>query len=434
MFKMTKMTGPLGSVCATAAVALGLLLGATTAQSATVEKDGDVCTAIRDLPIGSKLWDVEFTDNISMAENYDEFDVSNSTDAETVVETVAAALRAEGDCARVGLTSDSKDSSTVYRVPFEFVEDNNNLVRVAAATGDGQGGWADTESFPAFDYMDASVSPRIMEASGLGRPKGNQAPVADAGAPVDAAVGQAIEFDGSGSNDLDGSISSYQWEFGDGATRKGRKVTYTYSAAGSYTVTLTVTDNAGTPNSDTTPANIGGSSAPPIANAGGPYVAEVDTPVQFDAGLSTDPDGSIDSYRWNFGDNTTGKGERPKHTYTSSRQFTATVTVTDNSGESDSASSNVDIRLGGKPPDADVGGPYAGVVGEPVQFEGGGSSNAVSWSWDFGDGTTGKGKRPTHTYETAGVDGIAFPTVTLTVRSENGQGDSESTVVVVTRP
>jgi PKD repeat protein len=428
---------------ASGAVAISLLFGLATAQATTVEKDGDVCTAIRDLPIGGKLWDVEFTDNISMEESYGEqqlgraeFDVNNSDDAETVVEAVAAALRAEGDCLRVGLTSNSKDSSTTYRVPFDYTEAEPGgtpitikRVEVATGSGNGQGNWADTDDFDLFDYEDASVCPRLTESSGGGEPpQGNQAPVADAGGPVEGAVGAAIQFDGSGSNDLDGSISSYRWEFGDGTSRKGKKVSNTYSAAGTYNVTLTVTDNGGRPSSDTTQAKIGSSSSPPVADAGGPYEGAVNAKVQFDASRSNDPDGNIASYSWDFGDGASGKGKKPKHAYSSSGKFTATITVVDNSGESDTESTNVEIGQGGKAPEAKAGGPYVGVTDRPVSFNGGRSSgNISSYSWDFGDGTSGKGKAPTKTY-----DSVGFYTVTLTVTSGNGQTDSDSSTVSIT--
>ena len=60
-----------------------------------------------------------------------------------------------------------------------------------------------------------------------------------------------MTFDGSGSSDLGGTIDSYEWIFNDGTTGTGQTIYYTYSTAGSYTVTLTVTDNGGGTDSDT---------------------------------------------------------------------------------------------------------------------------------------------------------------------------------------
>ncbi|MDF2956228.1 MAG: PKD repeat domain protein [Candidatus Alkanophagales archaeon MCA70_species_2] len=78
----------------------------------------------------------------------------------------------------------------------------------------------------------------------------NKPPVANfTYSPENPVVGQAVTFDASESYDPEGSIVSYEWDFGDGTTASGMVVTHAYSAAGSYTVTLTVTDDAGAKNS-----------------------------------------------------------------------------------------------------------------------------------------------------------------------------------------
>ncbi len=76
----------------------------------------------------------------------------------------------------------------------------------------------------------------------------NQSPVADAGGPYNAMMGKGqafVIFDGSGSSDADGTITSYEWDFGDGNTDSGQSVTYGYSSTGTFVATLTVTDNCG---------------------------------------------------------------------------------------------------------------------------------------------------------------------------------------------
>ena len=84
----------------------------------------------------------------------------------------------------------------------------------------------------------------------------NNAPIADANGPYNEIINNAITFDGSGSNDSDGTIVSYDWTFGDGTIGKGESITHSYTAVGNYTVKLTVTDNGGQKDSDTTYAVI----------------------------------------------------------------------------------------------------------------------------------------------------------------------------------
>ncbi len=76
---------------------------------------------------------------------------------------------------------------------------------------------------------------------------------------------------------------------------------------------------------------------PPTASAGGPYTGQAARTVQFYGGGSSDSDGTISSYRREFGDGTTGAGATPVHTYTSAGTYSVTLTVTDDAGASASA-------------------------------------------------------------------------------------------------
>lgn len=80
----------------------------------------------------------------------------------------------------------------------------------------------------------------------------NYRPTADPNGPYAAYKDQSVALDGSDSIDLDGTISKYNWDFGDGETGSGEKVDHTYNTVGRYTVSLTVTDDDGATDSQTT--------------------------------------------------------------------------------------------------------------------------------------------------------------------------------------
>src|SRR5699024_7393807 len=107
--------------------------------------------------------------------------------------------------------------------------------------GDGPRGTAKVVSGPGVDDMDWR-SRALFLADGPPPAGANEPPVAKLDSDCD---GLECAFDGSGSQDPDGSIASYEWDFGDGDTASGASVEHTYDAAGDYSVTLTVTDDRG---------------------------------------------------------------------------------------------------------------------------------------------------------------------------------------------
>jgi hypothetical protein len=78
------------------------------------------------------------------------------------------------------------------------------------------------------------------------------------------------------------------------------------------------------------PFFIGEPTVLPVADAGGPYLAEVDCSVSLNGSASYHPDGTIESYDWSFGDNTTGTGVIVSHTYTAVGIYEVSLNVTDN--------------------------------------------------------------------------------------------------------
>jgi PKD repeat protein len=177
----------------------------------------------------------------------------------------------------------------------------------------------------------------------------NQKPVAEANGPYSAAQNVAISFSSAGSQDPDGTITSYAWNFGDGGTATTANPTHAYTTAGTFTVILTVTDNLGATDADTAQAIVsegGGTNQKPVAEANGPYTGTVNSAISFSAAGSSDPDGSIASYAWTFGDGGTGTGASPTHAYTTAGSYMAIVTVTDNLGAVDADTATVTVTGG----------------------------------------------------------------------------------------
>ncbi len=266
----------------------------------------------------------------------------------------------------------------------------------------------------------------------------NLAPTAVATAsPLTGSAPLLVDFDASGSSD-DVAIVSYSWDFGDGTTGTGINPSHTYNSVNNFTATLTVIDSEGLLDSATIEINVTqpvSGNTPPIAlTTATPMNGEAPLLVEFDASGSSDDD-AIVSYSWDFGDGTTGTGINPSHTYTSINTFTANLTVIDSDGLSDATTIDITVTQpssGNTPPIAiTTATPMNGEAPLLVEFDASGSSDddaIASYSWDFGDGTTGMGINPSHTYTSANTF-----TATLTVFDSEGLSDTATIDITVTQ-
>ncbi len=153
--------------------------------------------------------------------------------------------------------------------------------------------------------------------------------------------------------------------------------------------------------------------------------------VTFDGSTSSDPDGTIAAYAWDFGDGVFGAGKIVQHTYTRAGNFTIRLTVTDNAGLSGTAEDVIQVKKANVPPVADFDfTPEGGLTPLQVYFDGSVSRDPdgmiTSWSWDFGDGGKGAGARPGHLYRTPG----SF-TIRLTVWDDQGASNQTTRRIVV---
>jgi PKD repeat protein len=240
--------------------------------------------------------------------------------------------------------------------------------------------------------------------------------------PVVGINPQEVDFDSNGSTDPEGTITKYEWDYdGDGTfdadTGTTPTVTYEYTVFGSYSATVRVTSSTGAVDTQAVPISINESwMLPPdaqlqadITEGNGPLI------VNFDASGSTDPDGVIDKFEWDYDgdgvfDEDTGTTPTASHTYSEPGDYSATVRVTDNIEASDLATVQIHANF---PPVADL--TAAETFGDApftVEFDASGSSDTEngieSYEWDWNnDGTydDNSGNDPTesHTYNVPGI-------------------------------
>jgi PKD repeat protein len=157
-----------------------------------------------------------------------------------------------------------------------------------------------------------------------------------------------VRFDGRASTPSRGAtITNYSWDFGDGTSGTGATVSHTYSAPGSYGVRLTVTDSQGiSATSAVQVITVEGGSPPTAAFVFSPTEPVAGAPVFFNGAISTPgPGHSIVRYRWNWGDGTaTGSGSTVSHVFAASGSYIVVLTVTDEVGQTATASQTVDVQ------------------------------------------------------------------------------------------
>ncbi|PVX23189.1 MAG: hypothetical protein CW691_11345, partial [Candidatus Bathyarchaeum sp.] len=167
----------------------------------------------------------------------------------------------------------------------------------------------------------------------------------------------------------------------------------------------------------------------PVANAGGPYTGTEGLPVYFDGSGSYDPDGTISTYFWTFGDGQTSVEQNPTHIYDQNGTYSVTLTVTDNESATDDVNTSADVD------DVDPVANFSASItsgSQPLTIEFTDTSTSydgiISWQWDFGDGETSIEQNPTHEYDSGTY------TVSLTVHETDGESDIETKIdyIIVT--
>jgi len=269
----------------------------------------------------------------------------------------------------------------------------------------------------------------------------NQRPIAAFSfTPLNPNPGDAVTFDAAGSYDPDGYIRTYYWDFDSNGivdkTETQPTTSHRFTGCGAKRVTLRVVDDKGASVVKTETIHVNCPSRAQFSWT--PLVPQLQDEVQFDARSSSDPDGQIVSYVWDFGDGSpTESGAQVTHAYAEAKRYTVTLTVTDDKGLSGEARHTVRVNA---PPVAAF--EYSPAVPNPgtavtltlvrersLSYDPDGV--IVSYTLDFGDGTNPVTIRPpqrqlTHSFSAGG----SYP-VTITVTDNDGASATYSQQITV---
>ncbi len=227
------------------------------------------------------------------------------------------------------------------------------------------------------------------------------------------------------STDSDGQIVRSIWNFGDGISSSMNSPNHTYAQPGTYTVTLTVTDNGGLSHTRTAQVTVSNPvNANPVANF---TFTTTNLSATF-TDSSSDSDGTIASRSWNFGDGTTSTQANPVKTYAAAGTYNVSLTVTDNAGATHSVTRAVTVTAPANVlPVANFTSTVNGLTASFTDTSTDSDGSIASRAWDFGDGGTSTLANPSRTYAAAGTYNVR-----LTVTDNQGGTHSVTRAVTVT--
>lgn len=234
-----------------------------------------------------------------------------------------------------------------------------------------------------------------------------EAPVANAGPDQTACANNPVQFDGTGSSDVDGIVNSYEWDFGDGEFGGGATPVHIYTKPGTYKVTLTITGDlmGDCDNTDKDEMIVMVVDAP-VAIFNASTLVPERKPITFDASESKASSGKILKYEWNFGDGNSAEGKIVNHSYNKYGNYKVTLKIqTDSKGECSTAFASKQIIVNSRPI-ATASAPKNASVNQTIELSGIKSMDydgmITNYYWDLGDGSTKEGVKINYAYSRNG--------------------------------
>jgi uncharacterized protein (TIGR02145 family) len=308
----------------------------------------------------------------------------------------------DGSIAEVRFYVDGVGLSSATSFPYNYswsltsISTGNHAIKVTAKDNDG-----------AVQTTEISVT---LKAAG-------SAPVAAFTAnTTNITAGSSVSFTDQSENEP----TSWNWNFGDGTTHTVQNPTHNYAEAGTYTVSLKVTNNYGnntsTKNNYITVTTIG--TAPIAAFTANTTNITAGGSVSFTDQSTNAPT----SWLWTFGDGGSSTQQNPTHSYNSAGTFTVTLKATNTFGNNTATKSNyVTVTPAGTAPVAAfIANTTSITTGSSVSFTDQSTNTPTSWLWNFGDGATSTEQNPTHNYSATG-------TFTVTLKATNSFGNNTAT-------
>jgi len=255
-------------------------------------------------------------------------------------------------------------------------------------------------------------SSAVTKSSYIAVSNGFEAPVAAFSAsPTSGKAPLTVDFTGQST----GSTGSMKWTFGDGTYSTGEKPVHTYSKAGLYSVTLTVSNVDGSNTltkssyivvSNVLPAPVTSFSASPTSG---------NAPLTI--GFTGQGKGSPTSWKWSFGDGNTSTDKNPVHTFNKSGLYSVKLTASNEKGSNTlTKSSYIAVSSVSNTPVSKFSASLtSGKAPLTVDFTDQSTGSPTAWKWTFGDGNNSTEKNPVHTYNKSGLY-----SVTLTASNAKG--------------